>query len=169
MRVNEEDLNQPRQIQFWAACVQMWEGKHAKQKISSLSGTWTNTTDTKMSFCIEHTIQKPLKRSAPTSESFIRSLHPLYRYNFHFLNGPLLVSLPNAPRHTTLFSDTNPVPVGGKNCFKKGVKNCYFFFKFWKWGFEQVSRPQWSCWFMNSYWLLPVQVREGEALKLRIV
>ncbi len=90
--------------------------------------------DTKMCFCIEHTILKPLKRSAPISESFIRSPHPLYRYNFHFLSGPLLVSLPNAQRHTWLFSDTNPVPVGEGETVSRRVWKCFFWklhMRFW--------------------------------------
>lgn len=98
-----------RGLQFWAACVQILRGETCIAEISSPPGMWTNTTDTKTSFCIEHTIQKPLKLSVPISESFIRSPHPFYRYNFHLLNGPLLVSLPSAQRHTQPLSDKNPV------------------------------------------------------------
>lgn len=73
---------------------------HSRNKLPSWN---VNKHEGKTSFCIERTIRKPLKLSAPLSESFIRSPHPLCRYNFHLLNGPLLVSLPCAQRHTAIF------------------------------------------------------------------
>lgn len=59
-------------------------------------------------FCIKHAIQKPLRLSAPIVSPSSKAHILLGRYNFHFLNWPLLVSLLNAQRHKSLFSGANP-------------------------------------------------------------
>lgn len=95
---------------------------------------------------------QPLKLSAPISESLIRSPYPLCRYNFHFLNGPLLVSLPNAQRHTLLFSDTQPASAN-RMVSRRGWKIVISSLNFlnYIWGFEHISRDQWLWKCMNSY------------------
>lgn len=146
-------------------------GETCQAEVSSPPGMWTNATNTKKTFCIEHTTQKPLRLSAPTSEPFITSPHPFYRYNFHLLNGPLLVSLPSAQRHRHPLSDTNPVYVA-KTGEKTGVKIVISSLNFGNYtlGSELMSRDKWSRQCMNSYVTkLSVQVRPRKWLKLHIV
>ena len=74
-------------IQLWSVCSNMRGGRSTEERHTArLEHEQTRPTQIKEKtccFCIGHTIQEPLKPSAPTSESFIRNLYPLHWHNFH--------------------------------------------------------------------------------------